>query len=204
MRARSSVHGGRRQLIIMAHSRTGRGASRSILRPWQVKDVPRASITAARAVFGWTVALLLATGVLGRGVAAQASPAWQPIPGGGCIMRLAGPDSTAKPDLVAYRVRFPADYQRDSGVHYHLDTRHVNVLAGTIVIGFGDTLDIRKTKSYGPGGFFVIPAGARHFEWFKGAIEAHVESLGPDQTVWVTHAANYAKRSSTSLAAPGC
>jgi uncharacterized RmlC-like cupin family protein len=117
-------------------------------------------------------------------------------------MRLAGGDSSAKGELVAYRVRFPADYQRDSGVHYHLDTRHIVVLAGTIVIGFGDTVDVRKTKSYGPGGFFVIPAGARHFEWWQGAMEAHVESVGPDQTVWVTHAANYAKRSPASGTTP--
>jgi hypothetical protein len=151
--------------------------------------------------------LFVSAGVMASASGAQSAPSWQPIPGGGCIQHLAGGDSSAKADLVAYRVRFPADYQRDSGVHYHLDTRHIVVLAGTIVIGFGDTLDVHKTKSYGPGGFFVIPAGARHYEWFQGAIEAHVEAVGPDQTVWVTHAANYAKKSpvsGTTPAAAGC
>jgi hypothetical protein len=140
------------------------------------------------------VALFLGVGALASPVLGQGAPSWQPIPGGGCIMRLAGGDSSAQGALNAYRVRFPADYQRDSGVHYHLDTRHIVVLAGTIVIGYGDTVDVRHTKSYGPGSFFAIPARAYHFEWFKGAIEAHVEAVGPDQTIWVTHAANYAKK----------
>jgi len=100
-------------------------------------------------VFG--TAMFLGVGALASPVSGQAAPPWQPIPGGGCIMRLAGGDSSAQGELNAYRVRFPADYQRDSGVHYHLDTRHIVVLAGTIVIGYGDTVDVRNTKSYGPG-----------------------------------------------------
>ncbi len=161
-----------------------------------LKAVNRARLSIRRA---WDCIMLGATLFLGVGalaspVSGQTAPSWQPIPGGGCIMRLAGGDSSAQGALNAYRVRFPADYQRDSGVHYHLDTRHIVVLAGTLVIGYGDTVDVRHTKSYGPGSFFAIPARAHHFEWFKGAIEAHVEAVGPDQTIWVTHAANYAKK----------
>jgi hypothetical protein len=149
--------------------------------------------------------LLPGVGALASPVSGQAAPSWQPIPGGGCIMRLAGGDSSAQGALNAYRVRFPADYQRDSGVHYHLDTRHIVVLAGTLVIGFGDTVDVRNTKSYGPGSFFAIPARAHHFEWFKGAIEAHVEAVGPDETIWITHAANYAKKNPAGTpSATGC
>jgi hypothetical protein len=154
---------------------------------------------------GLAAALCLGVSALASPVSGQAAPSWQPIPGGGCIMRLAGSDSGAQGVLNAYRVRFPADYQRDSGVHYHLDTRHIVVLAGTLVIGFGDTVDVRNTKSYGPGSFFAIPARAHHFEWFKGAIEAHVEAVGPDQTIWVTHAANYAKNNpARTPSAAGC
>ena len=150
-------------------------------------------------------ALSLGVGALASPVSGQAAPSWQPIPGGGCIMRLAGGDSSARGELNAYRVRFPADYQRDSGVHYHLDTRHIVVLAGTLVIGFGDTVDVHNTKSYGPGSFFAIPARAHHFEWFKGAIEAHVEAVGPDETIWITHAANYAKKNpARTPGAAGC
>jgi mannose-6-phosphate isomerase-like protein (cupin superfamily) len=191
----------------MAHPRAARSESNTGCGARRVPGVPQFGIGRARGCIVWTAALFLSAGVLTPAVAAQVSPSWQPIPGGGCMMRLAGGDSSAKADLVAYRVRFPADYQRDSGVHYHLDTRHIVVLAGTIIIGFGDTVDVRKTKAYGPGGFIVIPAGAHHFEWWQGAMEAHVESVGPDQTVWVTHAANYAKRTSASGTTPsaaGC
>src|ERR1700683_3447903 len=87
-------------------------------------------------VFG--AALSLGVGALASPASGQAAPSWQPIPGGGRIMRLAGGDASAQGEPNAYRVLFPADYQRDSGVHYHLDTRHIVVLAGTIVIGYGD------------------------------------------------------------------
>jgi hypothetical protein len=172
-----------------------------------LKTVNRARLVIRRArgciVFG--AVLLVGVGALASPVLAQAAPSWQPIPGGGCIMRLAGGDSSAQGALNAYRVRFPADYQRDSGVHYHLDTRHIVVLAGTLVIGFGDTVDVRNTKSYGAGSFFAIPARAHHFEWFKGAIEAHVEAVGPDETIWITHAANYAKKNpARTPGAAGC
>jgi quercetin dioxygenase-like cupin family protein len=141
-----------------------------------------------RHVASWGIALMVCS-VSAR---AQSAPAnglaeWQPLGANGAqIMRLVGGASPT--ELVAFRVHYPADFKVDSGVHYHFGTEHITVLKGTIVVGFGDHADYSTAKSYGPGSFIVIPAGTPHYEMFRGDFEAHVESIGPMTTVWITHA----------------
>jgi quercetin dioxygenase-like cupin family protein len=103
-------------------------------------------------------------------------------------MLLVGGDSPSPTELVAFRVRYPAGFKVDSGVHYHFGTEHVTVLKGMIVVGFGEHADYSKVTEYGPGSFFVIPAGTPHYEMMRGEVESHVEAIGPMRTVWLTHA----------------
>jgi quercetin dioxygenase-like cupin family protein len=112
---------------------------------------------------------------------------WHPMgTNGASMMRLVG--GTSPTELTAFRVRYPAGFKVDSGVHYHLGTEHVTVLKGTILVGFGDTADYTKMTAYGPGSFLVIPAGTHHYETMHGLVESHVEAIGPMTTVWITHA----------------
>src|ERR1041384_2438814 len=79
-------------------------------------------------------------------------------------MNLVG-DSSAATGVSVFRLRYPAGVGKDSSkatVHFHLATEHVLVLKGTLVVGFGDSLDYAKAREYGPEGFVVIPSGKPH------------------------------------------
>jgi uncharacterized RmlC-like cupin family protein len=99
------------------------------------------------------------------------------------MMRLVG--DPGKPEWFAFRVRYPAGMKTDSAPHFHLGTEHVTILSGTLVIGFGDHVDLSKVQEYGPGSFLVIEAGVHHYEWFRGEVVSHVEGFGPMRTVWI-------------------
>jgi len=106
---------------------------------------------------------------------------WTLMKNGGSMMRLVG--DPYKAERFAIPVRYPADMKTDSAPHYHMGTEHVTILAGTLVLGFGDHVDVTKTTEYGPGSFIVIPAGVHHYEWFKGETMSHVEGFGPMGTI---------------------
>lgn len=147
------------------------------------------------------VALVLLPGLLDVAVNSQSAEAppgpanglseWRPLKNGVARMDLVGGDSPT--ELKAFRIRYPADFKNDRGAHYHLWTEHVVVLQGTIVLGFGEKTDPSKVTEYGPGSFIAIPAGTPHYEWFRGEVEAHVEEIGPDKTVWLTHSEGFPK-----------
>jgi quercetin dioxygenase-like cupin family protein len=138
-----------------------------------------------RAHGAWRIAFMHSTRMSSAPAAGLAE--WRSMgPSGMEMMRLVGTDSPT--EMAAFRVRYPAGFKIDSGVHYHLGTEHVVVLKGTVLVGFGDTADYSKVTAYGPGSFIVIPAGVHHYEMFRGEVEANVEHVGPMTTVWLTHA----------------
>jgi quercetin dioxygenase-like cupin family protein len=110
---------------------------------------------------------------------------WRAGANGVARMNLVGGDSPT--ELTAFRIRYPAGFANDRGAHFHVWTEHIIVMKGTIVLGFGETPDPTKVTEYGPGSFIAIPAGAPHYEWFRGEVELHVEEIGPNKTIWLTH-----------------
>jgi len=52
--------------------------------------------------------------------------------------------------------------------HTHPDDEIVTVIAGTWLLGIGDTFEETKLKAYPAGSFIVIPAGVPHFLATKG------------------------------------
>jgi quercetin dioxygenase-like cupin family protein len=47
--------------------------------------------------------------------------------------------------------------------HTHPDVRYTTVLAGEVLIGFGEAFDVAKMKAYPAGSFLVMPANAPHY-----------------------------------------
>lgn len=96
-------------------------------------------------------------------------------------MPLVGSLPSSPTELVASRSRFLGPPLADSSLityHYHFGTEHITILAGTVWFAIGDHVDLSKAKAYGPGSFIENPAGSKHFEWFEGTVDAHIESIG--------------------------
>ena len=107
---------------------------------------------------------------------------WQPVgTHGAARMRLVGGAHPPTTQVVTYRERYPATFMCDSGridPHRHVGTMHVQVLRGTLYLGFGDTVDLAAAKAYGPKSFIQIPGGMSHFEWNRGELEIQVTAAG--------------------------
>ena len=109
------------------------------------------------------------------------TPPWTLNALGGGRMALVGSLPSSPTELVAMRQRFPGPPLVDSTLityHYHFGTEHITILKGILWFAIGDHVDLSKAKAYGPGSFIENPAGSKHFEWFEGMVEAHIESIG--------------------------
>lgn len=72
--------------------------------------------------------------------------------------------------------------------HTHPDTRSSTVLAGTLYVGFGPTVDDAKAVAVPTGGVYVAPAGVTHWVSAKdGAVVYQEAGTGPTATTPVPH-----------------
>jgi len=70
--------------------------------------------------------------------------------------------------------------------HTHPDDEIVTVIAGTWLLGIGDTFEETKLKAYPAGSFIVIPAGVPHFLATKeGPVIVQVSGHGVFRTNYV-------------------
>ena len=91
-----------------------------------------------------------------------------------------GADKTPGPYLL--RVKLAAGAQVPP--HTHPDERSSTVLAGTIYVGFGDSVDASKAVAIPTGGVYVAPAGVAHYIWAKDGEAIYQESgVGPTATL---------------------
>lgn len=68
-------------------------------------------------------------------------------------------------------------------VHTHPDTRYSTVLAGTLYVGFGTTMNASQMVKVPAGAVYVAPANVPHYLWAKdGAVEYQEAGLGPTGT----------------------
>lgn len=92
---------------------------------------------------------------------------------------LAGDPSKA--ELYTSRVRIPANMKLLP--HFHLESRTVVVLSGTLCYAYGEKFDESKLTAMPPGTFFTEPAGQPHFSWAKdGDVVVQVTGVGPTGT----------------------
>jgi len=67
--------------------------------------------------------------------------------------------------------------------HSHPRAERVTVLAGTIHVGFGASLDKGGGETFTTGDYYVNAPGAVHYVWADGPVEIQITGIGP----WEVH-----------------
>jgi quercetin dioxygenase-like cupin family protein len=109
---------------------------------------------------------------------------WTPLPfaPGAKAAWLAGGADKAE----NYTVRVHLDAGAKIPPHSHGDTRMITVLSGEVYVGRSAKFAEDATKAYGPGTFFIVPAGAPHYAWAKNGEAIYQESgTGPSSTALI-------------------
>lgn len=91
-----------------------------------------------------------------------------------------------KPGAFTMRIKFPAGLQ--VAPHFHSQTEHATVMAGTLHIGMGATFDKAATKPMAAGSFGYWPAGMKHFAWMEGETVLQLHGQGPWTITYVNPA----------------
>jgi len=101
------------------------------------------------------------------------------LPAGTRVMRLEG--DPAQDGMFTIRLRVPAGTRLQP--HSHPRDERVTVLAGEVLVGFGDAFDESVMTGFTAGGFYVNPANSHHFIWFKSESVVQITGTGP----WELH-----------------
>ena len=106
------------------------------------------------------------------------------LPPGAKITILEGDPTQA--GVFTVRIKFPAGMQVMP--HFHSQTEHATVLAGTLHIGMGQKFDKAATKAMATGSFGYWPAGMKHFAWMEGEVVLQLHGQGPWTVTYVNPA----------------
>ncbi len=121
---------------------------------------------------------LLATTLAARqaqapGIQWGASPPF--FPAGARFAVLQGDPS--KPGPYTVRLSMPAGYTIKP--HFHPTDENVTVMAGTLALGMGDSVDAGHARHLVAGDFIVAPAQAHHFAMAQERAVVQVHGMGP-------------------------
>jgi quercetin dioxygenase-like cupin family protein len=117
-------------------------------------------------------------------IVTPATATWQPVPQFKGFQMAIVVGNPAKPGAYyAYLLKVPAGGKAPP--HFHGMTENVTVISGTALFGLGDTIDLAKTKSFGPGTVASIPAGVHHYAVAKTDTVLEVSGIGPDTTTLI-------------------
>ena len=92
----------------------------------------------------------------------------------------------ASKGLVTVRLKVPAGYKIPP--HWHPTDEHVTVLAGSLGIGMGDTLDTGHGQTLKAGGYAVAPASMHHYAWTTTGATIQIHMIGPFAITYVNPA----------------
>jgi quercetin dioxygenase-like cupin family protein len=139
----------------------------------------------------FSLALLLAAGTLHAQAASAHSThalTWGPAPAAfpkGAKMAVVSGDPTKEAPFTV-ELSLPAGYQIPA--HFHPTEEDVQVKKGTLLVGMGDTLDLKKTKALKAGQKGKIPAQHHHYAAAQGATVISVSAMGPFAMTYVNPA----------------
>jgi mannose-6-phosphate isomerase-like protein (cupin superfamily) len=106
------------------------------------------------------------------------------LPPGAQAVVLVGDPS--KPGAFTMRAKVPANYR--IAPHHHPADEHVTVISGTAKIGMGEQFDEAKMTTLGPGGYFAMPKGHRHYFSTTEETVIQLNGQGPWEIVYVNPA----------------
>jgi quercetin dioxygenase-like cupin family protein len=89
----------------------------------------------------------------------------------------------SKSGVYTIRLRLPDHYRFPP--HFHPTDEGVTVLAGTFLVGMGDTVNLRKAQRLTAGGFITAPANAHHYAAARGVTVLQVSGEGPFAITYV-------------------
>jgi hypothetical protein len=87
---------------------------------------------------------------------------------------------------VTVRAMMPAGYT--IAPHWHPTDEHVTVLAGTLSLGMGDTIDKAHATTLKAGGYAVAPAKMHHYAFTKNGATIQIHMIGPFGITYVNPA----------------
>jgi len=122
--------------------------------------------------------------ILASGSAVKWGPAPPSVPPGAKFAVIDG-DPAGK-GLVTVRLVMPAGYKIMP--HWHPTDEHVTVLAGSLYLGMGDTLDTAHGKLLKVGGYAVAPAEMHHYAWTTAGATIQIHLMGPFAITYVNPA----------------
>jgi quercetin dioxygenase-like cupin family protein len=82
-----------------------------------------------------------------------------------------------KPGFFTMRLKLPAGGRLEP--HTHPADERVTVLSGSVRVGFGETFDPAKGKTFTAGAFYVNPMPMPHFVWTDEGCVLQVTGIGP-------------------------
>ena len=83
--------------------------------------------------------------------------------------------------MFTIRVKLPAGAK--IAPHFHPQPERVTVIWGEARVGFGDVFDIKKTKRFPAGSFYVNPPESHHYLYFPRTTILQMTGQGP----WELH-----------------
>lgn len=112
-------------------------------------------------------------------------PAPQVLPKGAQVAVLFG--DPFKPGLFAVRLKVPDGYRIPP--HWHTQDEHLTILAGTLVLRMGDSMQARPHELTA-GGFHSLPGGMHHSAVAHGETIIQLDGWGPFDIHYVNPADN--------------
>jgi quercetin dioxygenase-like cupin family protein len=89
-----------------------------------------------------------------------------------------------KAEYYVFRAKYPPNTV--NGPHHHPGDEEMTILAGTLYVGHGTTMDRDKARAYPPGSYITEPAGSIHFLFTKDeTVEVEIRGMGPRQNVYL-------------------
>ncbi|HXM39289.1 MAG TPA: cupin domain-containing protein [Gemmatimonadales bacterium] len=85
--------------------------------------------------------------------------------------------------VYTIRLRLPARYVVKP--HSHPTDEDVTVLSGTLLVGMGDSMNVRKAQRLTAGGFITAPKDAHHFALTRGPTIIQIHGEGPFEITYV-------------------
>lgn len=139
----------------------------------------RLTSAALIALLSSTAFLLGSPGLAAQAVATPTALRWAAAPSllpPGALIAVVSGDPTG-PGQSTIELSMPDGYRMPP--HLHPTDEHVEVKQGTLLIGMGDRLDVRKTIPVAVGDTGTAPAGMHHYSVARGATVVAVTFMGP-------------------------